>query len=209
MSGPDARCPACGHGFGFLASFKVLNPFKFACPSCGALLTTGRRGRNVLFIGCLIGAGIAALAITMEELGRWGTAQSLTFLAIALPVAAILYQGICWRAARFERFQGDEPIGGRRATRFALGLAIACWLAFFAGWFFPADIATLSKLLGIGLAGMVSVANLLLCGYYYLRGVRSRGLTAATILAATCFAAAAAVVGLLFAQSPVVHRIVL
>jgi hypothetical protein len=96
------NCPACDYQFSFLRSFRVLNPWKQRCPGCGAALTGGRRASSAVAGGALIGALIAAVAIGMEETRRWVTADSLLWFAIAVPLALIPYQYLCWRWVTLE-----------------------------------------------------------------------------------------------------------
>jgi hypothetical protein len=99
---PHMYCPACKHRISFLSSFRVLNPWKHRCASCGAVLTGGRRATVAVVAAALIGLLIAAVAIGMEEARRWVTLDSLLWFAIAVPLILIPYQYWCWKWVRLE-----------------------------------------------------------------------------------------------------------
>lgn len=95
------HCASCNRSFSFLESFRILNPLRYKCPSCGALLTTGRFGWFSIGIGCLLGLFGAAVAIGMEEFRLWKTQDSFTWFAVYLPVVCVPFQWFWWRRARF------------------------------------------------------------------------------------------------------------
>jgi hypothetical protein len=96
------RCPSCQREFGFLYSFRVLNPFKHRCRSCGALLTLGSAAAVGIAGAVLVGLAVAGVAIYMEEYRRWSTDESLLWLAVVLPLAGVALQWIFWRVASFK-----------------------------------------------------------------------------------------------------------
>jgi hypothetical protein len=94
------HCPSCNRNFGFAYSFRILNPLRHKCPSCGAILTAGRFGRVCIFIGLMLGLAIAGVAIYMEERHTWSTRESLIWFAYAVPPTILLFQWFCWRNTR-------------------------------------------------------------------------------------------------------------
>jgi hypothetical protein len=95
-------CPACNHRFSFLESCRVLNPWKIRCPQCGAILSGGRQATWVAVLAGFLGLLIASVAITMEELQRWATLDSLVWLAVAVPLIVVPYEYCCWKWVRLE-----------------------------------------------------------------------------------------------------------
>jgi uncharacterized protein (DUF983 family) len=95
------NCPACNRQFSFLYSFRILNPLKHRCPSCGVLLTMGRYGKVTTAIALCVGLSIAGVAIFMEETGFWNLRNSLLWFAIAVPALGVPLQWLCWHRARF------------------------------------------------------------------------------------------------------------
>ena len=101
------NCPKCKREFSFLYSFRIINPWKYRCPSCGALLTAGKQATITLALAGVIGLVIALVAIVMEEAKLWTTQDSLIWFFIALPITIVPYQYWCWKWIRFrERDQG-------------------------------------------------------------------------------------------------------
>jgi hypothetical protein len=61
----------------------------------------GRFGQLALWLGGLIGALVAAVAIFMEESHRWTAHESLIWFAVSIPVVGVFWQWFCWSKARF------------------------------------------------------------------------------------------------------------
>ncbi|MES2317710.1 MAG: hypothetical protein V4631_09470 [Pseudomonadota bacterium] len=78
-----------------------MNPLKYKCPSCAAVLTVGRTGKMLLVIACLLGLTIAGVAIVMEERGEWSRYGTLLWFAISVPTILLPFQWICWKYAVF------------------------------------------------------------------------------------------------------------
>jgi len=197
------KCPECQRRFSFLYSFRILNPSKFVCPSCGTALTTGRYGKGTYIAGAIMGAATVIFAIYMEKRGHWTTLESITWFAIALPTFAIPYQWFCWRTCTFSRLTASAHVDVKQPTYLALTLAVFCWALFIAGLTWPYEPSRVYRFMGFMLGGMATVPTLALCGYYfYFRRVRTRGLIAASILSATYLLVALVLVGLVLAGSP-------
>jgi hypothetical protein len=49
------QCPRCTHAITLGESFRIHNPFDFACPRCVAPLRVGKRGRTLLVASALGG----------------------------------------------------------------------------------------------------------------------------------------------------------
>jgi hypothetical protein len=95
------HCPSCSRPFGYIDSFRILNPLKYECPSCGLLLTAGRFGKIAIGFGCFLGLLIVAVAIFMEESRLWATRDSLMWFAVSVPLAGLPWQWYWWRKSSF------------------------------------------------------------------------------------------------------------
>jgi len=91
----------CDHRFSYWYSFRVFNPWKHKCPKCGVALTGGKRAGITVAIALLIGAAVAAVAITMEHSHRWVVRDSLVWFAFAIPAVTLPYQYWCWKWVHF------------------------------------------------------------------------------------------------------------
>jgi hypothetical protein len=96
------NCPSCGRKFGFFSSFKIIDPLRHKCPSCGTILTAGKRGKISLGLGGLVGALIAAVAIVMEENNLWLKHDSILWFVLAFTVFIPSFQYLTWRWYRFQ-----------------------------------------------------------------------------------------------------------
>lgn len=201
------QCPECGRRFSFLYSFRILNPNRFACPSCATILTAGRYGNATRIVGAIIGAAIAAVAIYMEKRGGWVTLDSIVWFAIALPIVIIPYQWICWRFCTVARLTASEHIDVKRPTYLALTLAVLCWALFLTGFAWPSEPSKVYRLMGFVLGGMASVLTTILCGYYYwFRAVRTTGLKAALTLSTVYIMIFLVFISLVLAGSPMAFK---
>ena len=122
------NCPSCNRDFSFLYSFKILNALRHKCPSCGAVLTTGKRGKISNCMAGLLGLMIAAVAIVMEEKGLWTSHDSIIWFAIAFIIFIPPFQYISWRWCRFQ-ISKEQQKGRSRIGKFIL-----VFLALFASW---------------------------------------------------------------------------
>ena len=91
------HCPSCNHQFGFLYSFRILNPLKYKCPSCGVVLTSGHYGKITNAIGILLLFCIMGIAMYMEQ----KTQDSILWLVIASLVFGVPYRWLIWRQTQF------------------------------------------------------------------------------------------------------------
>lgn len=91
------NCPSCNRSFSFLDSFRILNPFRYKCPTCASLLTTGSKGWITIVYGGFLGFLLAAVAIVMEEAQRWTSLEKFIWFAVSIPLACVSYQWFWWR----------------------------------------------------------------------------------------------------------------
>ncbi len=94
----------------------------------------------------------------------------------------------------------------RTSTYLALGLVLLSWGLFLAGWITPIEPRQLIRQLGFIDGGLISVPTVLLCAYYIrIRGVRTSGVKAATLLSGSYVALFAVFLIALLAGSPLAH----
>ena len=90
LSYRNPLCPSCSKGLRYVDSFKLINPWKCRCPYCRTLLEMSKAWKAVYVASPFVGFAIAGVAIYQEEMGRWGTSDSLLFLlvvfALLMPV---------------------------------------------------------------------------------------------------------------------------
>ena len=82
------RCPACGHAFSYAESFRILNPFRFPCPSCKTALTTGRPGLAALVAVVVLTSLISLHVVGRYLSGEWTRLESLAALLVVFLVLA-------------------------------------------------------------------------------------------------------------------------
>lgn len=82
------KCPACSKTIKWRDQIWVVNIYKFKCRACGTYLSWGARGTAMLVVAALSGLATAGVGIYMEETGQWDFADSLIWLACALPPVA-------------------------------------------------------------------------------------------------------------------------
>ena len=78
----------------------IMNPFRFRCPSCRAVLTMGRSGALLLTVGCLPGFALGTVAMHMKDHQSWSTTELLLWFLVACPAAIVAYEWLSWRYAR-------------------------------------------------------------------------------------------------------------
>lgn len=93
-----SSCPNCGTSFSALYRLRIMNPWLHRCRFCGMLLSVDRKGSLISLGACVLGVGLAALAIAMEEAGLWATRDSLMFFGLCF---VVLVPVSAWSTAKF------------------------------------------------------------------------------------------------------------
>jgi hypothetical protein len=104
------HCPSCSNAITVRESFRIHNPFDFACPHCVTRLHVGPRGKVVLFASAV--AGVLA-ALVLARLWRdAGLRQDDALFAVmtGFGVLALLWQ---WLALRLSDLRSRGKHTGR------------------------------------------------------------------------------------------------
>lgn len=91
------HCPSCNRQFGFLHSFRIVNPLKYKRPSCGVVLTSGHYGKITNTIGIFLLFCILGIAIYLEQ----KTQDSTLWFVIAALVFGVPYRWLIWSQTQF------------------------------------------------------------------------------------------------------------
>ena len=95
------KCPKCGACYSYWRSWTIWNPKKYICPYCSSILAAGPKGKRLHIASCFIGLLIAAVAIIMEESGKWKMIDSLKYFVIVFPAIAVPWQYVYWKLGDF------------------------------------------------------------------------------------------------------------
>lgn len=94
------HCPSCNRSFSYLHSFRILNPFRYKCPTCASLLTTGWKGWMTIILSGFMGFLFATVSIVMEEERGWTSREKFIWFAVSIPLFCVSYQWFWWRRTK-------------------------------------------------------------------------------------------------------------
>jgi len=83
------RCPSCNQPLKFRHGLRLMNPRKYRCPLCRALLEITGFAKVTTRASFPIGLAIAGFAIYQEEVGTWKTVDSIEFFIVCLFVLVV------------------------------------------------------------------------------------------------------------------------
>ena len=96
----NPKCPSCQNELTIFHSFKMMNPWKCKCPSCGSVLEASWIPKTYLLLSAPIGILIAGVAIFQEERGNWEQNDSFIFFAIAFSMV-LLVSVLLWSKSNY------------------------------------------------------------------------------------------------------------
>ena len=105
-------CPKCQKALSLRFAFRLVNPYKFECPYCGAKLRW-KKATLLLSGSTAIGLSIAGLAGHFYVITQtWSTAELVIFIFVALPVASLAWCLCFWKS---------DTLIGKRASDASVG----------------------------------------------------------------------------------------
>ena len=100
------QCPRCTHAISLGESFRIHNPFEFACPRCVAPLRVGARGKT-LFAASALGGLLASLLLARAWLNAGlGHGDNFFTVVSGLVLLAVAWQ---WLVLRLSDAEAHKP----------------------------------------------------------------------------------------------------
>jgi hypothetical protein len=107
------QCPRCTHAITLGESFRIHNPFDFACPRCVAPLRVGARGKTLL-VASALGGLLSSLWIARLWLNA-GLSRNDNFFTVVsgLAILAVAWQWLVLRLSDARSHQARTELPKR------------------------------------------------------------------------------------------------
>ena len=91
------QCPRCTHAITLGESFRIHNPFDFACPRCVAPLRVGSRGKTLFLASALAGLATSLWFARMWTNAGLGHHDNFFTVVSGLVLLAVAWQWLVLR----------------------------------------------------------------------------------------------------------------